>query len=509
MTSVINTGPPPPCPTRFNLVDHVLAQVDAQPEKVALSILHRDHTEDLTYRALDHRVKSMASALKAQKLPDAAFVLMRLGNSLDFPIVFLACIAAGLVPVVTSAQLTVPEITDMACRIGPALILAAPGLSLPDLPRCPVVDPTSLVQAAPLSTLPLRAPDDPAYVVFTSGTSGRPTPVLHAHRAVWARGMMTRGWHDITGDDRILHAGAFNWTYTLGTGLMDPWAVGATALIPAPGTPATTLLTLLADHRATIFAAAPGVYRQMLRAPVPPLPHLRHGLSAGEKMAPSLHAIFESATGKRVHEAFGMSECSTFISGGPDRPAPSGALGYPQPGRRVAILGEDQQPVAFDMPGIIAIGADDPGLMLGYPGAPRETEARYSRDGAWFLTGDTGAMSADGAITYLGRDDDMMNAGGFRVSPLEVESAMSVHPDLLETAAFEARIGPDTSVIALAYCAKTAADKADLARFAAGRLARYKCPRLFIHRPAIPRGANGKILRRQLRLEFEESDGQA
>ncbi len=81
----------------------------------------------------------------------------------------------------------------------------------------------------------LGDPDRPAYAVFTSGTSGATRAVLHAHRAIWARGMMVEGWYGLSDDDRLLHAGAFNWTYTLGTGLMDPWTIGATALIPAEG----------------------------------------------------------------------------------------------------------------------------------------------------------------------------------------------------------------------------------------------------------------------------------
>src|SRR5690606_13333374 len=109
-----------------------------------------------------------------------------------------------------------------------------------------------------------------------------PMAVVHAHRAIIARGMMHDGWEGLTEADRLLHAGAFNWTYTLGTGLMDPWTVGATALIPGAGVQAGRLASLLQQYEATIFAAAPGVYRQMLRAALPALPHLRHGLSAGE-----------------------------------------------------------------------------------------------------------------------------------------------------------------------------------------------------------------------------------
>ena len=131
-------------------------------------------------------------------------------------------------------------------------------------------------------------PNRLGYMVFTSGTSGTPRAVMHAHRAVWARRMMWSDWYGLTPDDRMLHAGAFNWTYTLGTGLMDPWAIGATALIPAEGIAPIQLPLLLKRFDATIFAAAPGVYRQFLKSPVLSMSRLRHGLSAGEKLPDGL-----------------------------------------------------------------------------------------------------------------------------------------------------------------------------------------------------------------------------
>ncbi len=120
----------------------------------------------------------------------------------------------------------------------------------------------------------------------------------------------------------MLHAGAFNWTYTLGTGLMDPWTVGATALIPAPGSSPDQIAALMAEHNATIFAAAPGVYRQMMKHDLPELPKLRHGLSAGEKLPATTRDEWNRRTGKKIFEAYGMSECSTFISGSPIMPPP-------------------------------------------------------------------------------------------------------------------------------------------------------------------------------------------
>jgi len=201
-----------------------------------------------------------------------------------------------------------------------------------------------------------------------------------------------------------------------------------------------------------------------------------------------------------------MSECSTFISGSPSHPAPPGTLGYPQEGRRVTVLGEDG-PVAFGEPGILGVSRRDPGLMLGYWAAKDETAQRF--DGEWFLTGDLVSMAKDSALTYLGRADDMMNTGGVRVSPLEVEAALNAHPAILESAAAEVTVKADTTVIAAFYVAKAPVEADELERFVAGRLARYKCPRLYIRLEALPKGANGKLLRRRLRETYEETHEQA
>jgi len=200
-----------------------------------------------------------------------------------------------------------------------------------------------------------------------------------------------------------------------------------------------------------------------------------------------------------------MSECSTFVSGSPARPAPSGSLGFPQPGRRLAVVGETGAPVPIGQTGILAVHRSDPGLMLGYLGQPAETAARFR--GAWFLTGDAAHMTADGALVYHGRSDDMMNAGGFRVSPVEVEAALAEHPEVHEAAAAEVAVKADTTVIAAFYTAGTELDPAALSRHMSARLARYKCPRVFVRVPELPRGANGKLLRRELRTRHEAENG--
>ena len=510
MLPVADGGSPPPCPAPFNLAAYVLSRAEARADRVALAILGLSGAERWSYARLRAAVMGTAAGLRAAGIGEGERVLLRLGNTVEFPVAFLGAIAAGIVPVPTSSQLTAREITAIARETEPAAVLGGgAGIALPDHPA-PVIGGAALAamrDLAPLEPVP-GDPDRPAYIVYTSGTSGTPRAVVHAHRAVWARRMMWEGWYGLHEDDRLLHAGAFNWTYTLGTGLLDPWAIGATALIPAAGVTPAQLPLLLRRHDATIFAAAPGVYRQMLAAgTLPPLPKLRHGLSAGEKLPETLRARWEAETGCAIHEAFGMSECSTFVSGSPARPAPPGSLGYPQPGRRVAVVDEAGTPLPRGETGTLAIHRDDPGLMLGYLGQPEETAARFRGD--WFLTGDAAHVEADGALVYHGRTDDMMNAGGYRVSPVEVEAALLEHAEVREAAAAEVRVKAEASVIAAFYVAGTDLDPAALSAHMSDRLARYKCPRLFLRVPELPRGANGKLLRRRLRDEYEASHGQA
>jgi acyl-coenzyme A synthetase/AMP-(fatty) acid ligase len=488
-------------PLAFNLAAYVLQAGAATPDKMALQLLSADGTEDWTYQQLTQAVRGTATGLLELGLLPGDTVLMRLGNTPDFPLAYLGALAAGLVPVPTAAALTEGEVAKIIATLAPKRILRDPSVPCPDADH--ITDLSALRAMRSLPPAPYHRGDAErlGYIIYTSGTSGQPSAVMHAHRAILARRMMFDGWYGLRPTDRLLHAGAFNWTYTLGTGLMDPWTLGATALIPAPGTPPEALPALIAQHRATIFAAAPGVYRQMLKQKATlHLPDLRHGLSAGEKMAPSVINAWTEATGTAVYEAFGMSECSTFISGCPATPAAEGAIGAPQPGRKVAILGPDG-PAPQGTPGTIAIHEDDPGLMLGYLDAPDLTAAKYH--GCWFLTGDQAVMDEAGQITYLGRNDDMMNAGGFRVSPLEVEAQLAQAPGITGVGVTEVCVKEGVKVIAAFYTAAAPLDEAALNAYAQANLARYKQPRLFIHVASLPTGGNGKLLRRSLRDDFE------
>lgn len=187
------------------------------------------------------------------------------------------------------------------------------------------------------------------------------------------------------------------------------------------------------------------------------------------------------------------------MSFSPTSPPVPGAAGRPQRGRRVAVLDEaGAAPVPRGTDGLLAVGRRDPGLMLGYWRRPDETAAAFRGD--WFLTGDRARMDADDTIVHLGRADDVMNAGGFRVSPAEVEDALLAHPGVREAAAVELAVRPGVTVIAAFYVPEGAPpDDAALAAHCAACLAAYKTPRVFRAVPALPRDANGKLRRATLR----------
>ncbi len=328
------------------------------------------------------------------------------------------------------------------------------------------------------------AAKDPAYTVFTSGTGGAPRGVRHAHRAVWGRRPMYRGWYGIGADDIVLHTGAFNWTYTLGTGLIDPLVNGATAVVYTGLRDDHIWERLCRDHGATILASVPGIYRILLRNGFKPPAHLRHGLSAGEALAPSLLAAWREETGLAIYEALGMSEISTYISSSPEVPVRPGSPGKPQPGRAVRI-GAD---------GGIEVHGDDPGLMLGYT-----NEEDF--DGSWFATGDAGHFDEDGYLWHGGRLDDVMNASGYRVSPVEIENALVLHPEVAEAGVTELRVSDTLTIIAAFAVPKANAAPAedDVLGFLRERLARYKWPKQIHFVKALPRNANGKLMRKALR----------
>ncbi len=462
-----------------------------------------------TFAQLEDAVLRIAGGLKDAGLAPGARILIRLDNTSAYALLFFGAIAGGFVPLPTSAQLTEPEVRFLLEDSGAQAIAVGGKLGIGAAPAGVRVfeaeEIARMIARGPRAPFADTAADDPAFLIYTSGTTAQPKGVLHAQRSAWGRRPMYQGWYGIGASDRMLHAGAFNWTFTLGTGLTDPWANGATAIIYTGEKDPAVWPRLIASTGATLFAAVPGLYRQILKysdLTRGALGVLRHGLMAGEAPPPGLFEEWEGRTGRPLYEALGMSEISTYVSSGPGVPRKASAVGKAQPGRCVVVLplegGAEPLPPGSD--GLLAVHRSDPGLMLGYWNRLDE-EAQVYR-GEWFIGGDLAAIDADGYVYHRGRANDLMKALGYRVSPLEVEAALLEHPVVAEVACAEVRVRADVSVIGAFIVAKDGVtpDAAEIERFAAERLAAYKRPRAIVFVEALPRTANGKLMRSALKL---------
>lgn len=498
-----------PVPARFNLARYCLAEnARLRPDGTAITVVGDDHIQRWTHGELDRKVRALAGGLRGLGLAPGARVMIRMGNEANAALTYFAAIAAGYVALLASSQLTFEEADFLLRDCGAAALALGEAFEgethdAPDVAVLRGGDLDQLMASDPVDYADTAA-DDPAYLVYTSGTTSRPKGVLHAHRAAWGRRPMRAHWTGLGPGDVMLHAGAMNWTYTLGVGIVDPLSAGGSAVLYNGAPDPAVWARLIAAHRATVFAAVPGVFRQILKHGLPAdadLSSLRHGLSAGAALAPSLLAEWRARSGKEIYEAFGMSEVSTFISSGPTTPVRPGLPGRPQPGRVVAALPPEggETPLPVGETGVLAVRRDDPGLMLGYWNRPEEEREAFRGD--WFVSGDLVAFDSDGYMHHLGRADEVMNAGGYRVSPAEVEKCLLAFPHVAEAAAAE-RPGRDaeTTIIKSYVVMRDHAphDEAAILAHCRAHLAGYKCPRAVVFLDALPRNANGKLLRASL-----------
>ena len=477
-------------------------------------------TSSITYGELARRTSRFAQLLRGMGVAAGDRVLVRLPNSIDYPTAFLGAMKRGAIAVPTSTLLTAEEVRYLLeDSEAVALVIdeAAWSAMQPTLRGAGLLREV-IIAGAPLerslaaieaTSPPERTrPDDPAYLVYTSGTTGYPKGVLHGHRSLVGRMPAASYWFDFdTGEtDRILHSGKFNWTYVLGSGLMDPLFHGKTVIAHEGRNDAETWPRLIAKHGATIFIGVPTIYRQILQKTAftrADVPTLRHCMSAGEHLSDEVFALWHSRFGLDIYEAVGMSECSYYLSQNKLRPIRPGSAGFSQPGHDVRLLDPDTlAEVAPGDEGMICIPESDPGLFLRYWNLPEET-AKARHDG-WFFTGDYARRDDDGYLWFLGRRDDIIKSFGYRVSPYEVERVLKGHPDVADCACVAEYAGPDKRLV-VAYVilnegAKTSPE--ELLAFGREHLAAYKAPKVVYLAREFPRTRNGKVLRREINAEI-------
>ncbi len=530
-------------PERFNIgVACTDAHLGTPVAKRAAVIVDDDTAgvQQATFTELAAATSRFAELLRQLGIPRGARVLIRLPNCLAYPVVFLGAMKRAAIPVPTSVLLTPEEVLHLARDSGATAVVTDPTSwgalqgafeGLDHLTHALLVGPGEARSArlrvleldAALAAItrwqdaePTRA-EDPAYLVYTSGTTGYPKGVLHAHRALLGRQPSSVYWFDFRPEgDRVLHSGRFNWTYVLGTGLMDPLHRGHTAIVHEGAPDAALWPRLIARHGATIFIGVPTIYRQILQktpATRADVPTLRHCMSAGEHLSEAVLRGWRERFGLDIYEGLGMTECSYYLCQTRSRPLRPGSPGFAQPGHDVKLLDpRTWNEVGTDEEGMLCIPRTDPGLMLGYWNQPEETAACFHGD--WFLTGDYARRDADGYLWFLGRKDDLLKSFGYRISPHEVERVLKDHPEVADAAVTGEEIGPG-KLLVVAYVVPRAGSGVapdELLAYARRRLAPYKAPKVVYLVDDLPRTRNGKVLRRALtpasaRARSGESDG--
>ena len=451
-------------------------------------------------------------------------VMVMLDNVPEFPFSFLAAMKIGAIPIPASAMLTRHEVSHILADSGAKALVTSPeiygrvgeaaaGLSAVwttggKAPAgCADID--SLTENAPAELTPANtSAEDIAYLCYTSGTTGEPKGVAHAHRAVIGRDPAAVFWLGARSRPRVFHAGKLNWTYTLGAGCLDAWRHGCSSVIYGGAYNPRIMFDLIKKHRVDVFMAVPTVFRQMARdaadgAP-PDVSGLAHCLSAGEHLTPELFSIWKDNFGVDIREGLGMSEFSYYISNMEGMSIKPGSPGMPQPGRKCFLADpESGEPVRGGGEGVLCSSPGDPGIMLGYWNRPAETREMFSRKGD-FISGDYFTADDEGYLWPLGRKDDMINSFGYRISPFEIEAALSKHPKVADCAAAGIEAG-EGKVIAAAFVVPSPGGhdgetlKKEILDFLSARLAHYKIPKEVFITGAIPRTKNGKKKRGELR----------
>jgi len=352
-----------------------------------------------------------------------------------------------------------------------------------------------------------------AMILRTSGTTALPKLVALSHGNMAARAERLRTWLHLSEADRALCFVPLYYAHGLETALFAPLAVGGSLACPPsaePGGPAGDVLAWLAELEPTYYSAGPTFQRMILdRAQAAPAGGLRHRLrliqGGGAPLPAPEQAAIEAVFGVPVLEAYGLSESGQLASNAwaaDERRA--GTVGRPVPGT-VALRAEDGTVVPAESAGAGAAGeilGRGPVLTPGYlddDGRPRTV----LQDG-WFPTGDIGAIDADGFLTVTGRLKDIVNRGGEKISPAEVDRALLHHPEVSQAAAFAVahpRLGEDLAAAVVLRPGATVT-ALQLRRFLADRLVPFKVPRRIHLVPELPKGATGKVNRSALRGLF-------
>ncbi len=456
----------------------------------------------LTYADLQRQIWRAQNALAELGVRRTERVVLAVDDEPGFLAWFLGALRSGIIAVPVSTMLTGPELAPIvddavattvvasarhAEKSGSTVVLDGDDWGgFDDLAEAPV---------APTNE------DSPGFWLYSSGTTGLPKGVMHRHANPEATARtMGETVLGIGREDRFLAVPKLFFAYGLGNSMTFPFAVGGTTILnPDPPTPGA-VADLAAEHEATVLAVTPGFVAAMLDAdcPAEALATVRVATSAGEALPADLHRRFTEHFGAPLIDVLGSTEALHCFLGnhiGRERPGTSGEVieGY-----ELKLLDEqDVEVTEPDTPGFLHVRG--PSIATGYWSRYDATRAAFRGD--WLKTGDVYTRSADDYWTFLGRNSDMIKAGGIWVSPAEVEAVLIEHPDVLEAAVVGPRDDQGLEQVVAVVVPRTGhtIDPDVLEAHCRERMAAFKRPRQVVVVEALPKTATGKIRRFALR----------
>ena len=486
-----------------NIASDVWAHGSQASDRIAV----RSSRGDLTYAELRAASAKVAGAIRTAGIAPLDRVVLIAPTIYEFPIVYVGLQAAGVSVITMNTMATVPEIGYVLDDSEASLVIAWHESA--DAARAAaadrgldvwVVEEGAQFDAEPLDEPHQHAPDATAIILYTSGTTGRPKGVeLTVSNLLGAKSAFVPSLQ-LTPDDRygtalpLFHV--FGQAVVMNTVLL----LGASLSLLSPFEP-KAMLEMIRRDRLTCLAGVPTMWNAMLHAAGDFGPadfaQLRLATSGGASLPVEVIRAFDERFGCTILEGYGLTEstgAATFNDLG--RPAKVGTVGPAVPGSSVEVRDSEGKVVPAETVGDVFIKG--PTIMKGYRNRPEATAADL-QDG-WLKTGDLGRLDADGYLTIVDRAKDLIIRGGYNVYPREVEEVLYEHPDIIEVAVVgvpDSHFGEEVAaVVALAPHSTLTGD--ELRTWAKVQLSAYKVPRLFQFVESLPKGATGKILKREI-----------